>query len=300
MIRGLPAGLRPPLLPAPGRSMDGPAGFCAQASARARSDNRGVRMNMAKLPDDVRSPKPAGHPAAPSGGIGVLIVNLGTPEGDRLLVDAPLSAGIPVRPAGHRAAARDLAADPQLILLRRPHAKARDYESIWNAERDEGPLKTITRAQSEKLGERLGASGRGSRSTGRCATASRRSPTASKALQAKGCDRILVIPLYPQYCAATTATVGDKVFDALKTMRWQPAIRIAAPYYDDPVYIDALASSLRAGARRASISSRRSCSPRITAFRNPISTRAIPITAIAPRRRACSARRSAGTTTACG
>ena len=68
-----------------------------------------------------------------------------------------------------------------------------------------------------------------------------------KALQAEGCDRILVIPLYPQYCAASTATVGDKVFAALASMRWQPALRMAAPYYDDPVYIDALAASIRAG-----------------------------------------------------
>ena len=67
-----------------------------------------------------------------------------------------------------------------------------------------------------------------------------------KALQAEGCDRILVIPLYPQYCAASTATVGDKAFEALQSMRWQPAIRVAAPYYDDPVYIDALARSVRA------------------------------------------------------
>jgi protoporphyrin/coproporphyrin ferrochelatase len=68
-----------------------------------------------------------------------------------------------------------------------------------------------------------------------------------KALQAVGCDRILVIPLYPQYCAASTATVGDKAFEALASMRWQPALRLAAPYYDDPVYIDALAGSVRAG-----------------------------------------------------
>ncbi len=67
------------------------------------------------------------------------------------------------------------------------------------------------------------------------------------ALQAAGCDRMLVIPLYPQYSAASTATVVDKAFDTLKEMRWQPALRIAAPYYDNPVYIDALANSVGAG-----------------------------------------------------
>ena len=68
-----------------------------------------------------------------------------------------------------------------------------------------------------------------------------------EALQRSGCDRILLFPLYPQYSAATTATACDKAFDALKTMRWQPAIRVVPPYYDDPAYIEALASSTRAG-----------------------------------------------------
>jgi protoporphyrin/coproporphyrin ferrochelatase len=128
----------------------------------------------------------------------------------------------------------------QAILLRRPHAKGRDYHAIWNKELNEGPLKTITRSQSEKLGfalrnldremvvdwaMRYGAPPIGER---------------IMALQAEGCDRILVIPLYPQYCAASSATVGDKAFEALQSMRWQPAIRVAAPYYDNPVYIDAL------------------------------------------------------------
>jgi protoporphyrin/coproporphyrin ferrochelatase len=135
----------------------------------------------------------------------------------------------------------------QFILLTRPRAKGRDYASIWNRERNEGPLKTITRSQSEKLGLALcnlerevvvdWAMRYGSPSIG----------DRLEALQAEGCDRILVIPLYPQYCAASTATVGDKVFEALGSMRWQPALRVAAPYYDDPVYIDALAHSIRAG-----------------------------------------------------
>jgi ferrochelatase len=64
-------------------------------------------------------------------------------------------------------------------------------------------------------------------------------------LVARGSDRILVVPLYPQYCAATTATVGDEVFRVLARMRYQPALRIASPYYNEPVYIDAVASSAR-------------------------------------------------------
>jgi ferrochelatase len=134
----------------------------------------------------------------------------------------------------------------QVILLRRPHAKGRDYEAMWNKEKDEGPLKTITRAQSGKLSLALRDLDRDvvvdwAMRYGAPPIADR-----LKALQAEGCDRILVIPLYPQYCAASSATVADKAFEALQSMRWQPAVRIAAPYYDDPVYIDALARSVRA------------------------------------------------------
>jgi ferrochelatase len=64
-------------------------------------------------------------------------------------------------------------------------------------------------------------------------------------MQKAGCDRILVVPLYPQYAAATSATVCDKAFDVLKTMRWQPSLRVAPPWFDRPVYIDALAGSLQ-------------------------------------------------------
>jgi ferrochelatase len=204
-------------------------------------------MNVSKLPKEARASRPAAHPPGPSGRVGVLIVNLGTPNGtdywsirrylqeflsDRRVIETPRALWLPIL---------------QVILLRRPRAKGRDYEAIWNKDRDEGPLKTITRSQSEKLGRvlrnldkdvvvdwamRYGAPPIGAR---------------LKALQAEGCGRVLVIPLYPQYCAASTATVGDKAFEALRSMRWQPAVRVAAPYYDDPVYIDALARSIRAG-----------------------------------------------------
>ena len=208
------------------------------------------RVNAPHLPAGSAVARPVGHPAVPSGRVGVLIVNLGTPEGtdywsirrylkeflsDRRVIETPRALWLPIL---------------QFILLRRPRAKGRDYDAIWNRERDEGPLKTITRSQSEKLGLALGdlkpnvavdwAMRYGLPPIGE----------RINALQADGCDRILVIPLYPQYCAASTATVGDKVFETLQTMRWQPALRIAAPYYDDPVYIDALARSTRAGLAR--------------------------------------------------
>jgi protoporphyrin/coproporphyrin ferrochelatase len=204
-------------------------------------------MKVLSLPSDARSGRPAGHPAVQSGRIGVLIVNLGTPEGtdyrsmrrylkeflsDPRVIEAPRAIWLPIL---------------QLILLRRPTVRGRDYASIWNVERDEGPLKTITRSQSEKLSEALRALG--PQIEVDWAMRYGRPPIAERleALKAKGCDRILVMPLYPQYCAASTATVCDKVSDTLKAMRRQPALRIAAPYYDDPVYIGALASSVRAG-----------------------------------------------------
>ena len=202
-------------------------------------------MNVSKLPNDARAA--AARRPGSGGRVGALIVNLGTPDGtdywsirryleeflsDRRVIETSRLIWAPIL---------------QVILLRRPRVKGRDYDSIWNRELDESPLKTITRSQSEKLGValsnldadvvvdwamRYGAPAIGER---------------LRALQAQGCDRILVIPLYPQYCAASTATVGDKAFEALQAMRWQPAIRVAAPYYDDPVYIGALAHSVRAG-----------------------------------------------------
>jgi ferrochelatase len=136
-----------------------------------------------------------------------------------------------------------------VILSRRPQMKKKDYAAIWNRELDESPLKTITRSTTEKLAAALAEGGRDP--AGRCLVdwAMRYGKPAIgerlAAMQAAGCDRILIVPLYPQYCAATSATVCDKAFDALKTMRWQPTLRVAPPYFDDPVYIGAVAQSVQ-------------------------------------------------------
>jgi ferrochelatase len=203
-------------------------------------------MNVSAPALEIQSRRPAGHPPVAEGRIGVLIVNLGTPEAtdywsvrrylreflsDPRVIETPRAIWLPIL---------------QLILLKRPAAKGRDYAAIWNKEREEGPLKTITRSQSDKLAQAL--SDLRPRVEVDWAMRYGRPPIAERlqAMQARGCERILAIPLYPQYCAATTATVGDKVFDTLRAMRWQPSLRIAAPYYDDPVYIEALAGSMRA------------------------------------------------------
>jgi ferrochelatase len=188
--------------------------------------------------------KPA--PAAQPQRAGVLLVNLGTPD----TADAK----------GVRVYLKEFLSDPRVIedqgllwklilngiILRvRPGRKARDYQKIWNTERDESPLKTITRAQAEKLAEAIADHDHvvvdWAMRYGNPSIRSR-----IDALTAQGCDRILVVPLYPQYSAATSATVCDEVFRALSDMRAQPTLRVTPPYYDDPDYIEALAVSINA------------------------------------------------------
>src|ERR1041385_496697 len=211
---------------------------------------RGAMTDTAAPPTVTTAPpQPDPSPAVPSG-IGVLLVNLGTPEA----TDAD----------SVRRYLKEFLADKRVIeqtgllwkivlngfILRfRPRRKGKDYDKIWNREKNESPLKTITRAQAEKLAAILEPLGRHvtvdwAMRYGQPSIASRLA-----ALAEKGCDRILVVPLYPQYAAATTATVCDEVFRALMKMRRQPTLRVAPPYYDEPVYIEALASTLEAELR---------------------------------------------------
>jgi protoporphyrin/coproporphyrin ferrochelatase len=131
-----------------------------------------------------------------------------------------------------------------IILPFRPGRKARDYQKIWNNERNESPLKTITRAQAEKLAAAIRDDHVVVGWAMRYGNPSIKSGI--DALTAQGCDRLLVVPLYPQYSAATSATVCDEVFRVLARMRAQPTLRVTPPYYDDPEYIEALAISIEA------------------------------------------------------
>src|SRR3954465_8563734 len=190
--------------------------------------------------------RPADHPPIAAGRIGVLLVNLGTPDAtDYWSMRRYLREFLSDRRVIEENRVKWWLILNLIILSVRPGRKGRDYDKIWNKERDELPLRTITRAQAEKLGAMLAPVD--ARITVDWAMRYGNPSIASRldALQKAGCDRILVVPLYPQYAAATTATVADKAFDALKTMRWQPAVRIAPPWHDDPVYIDAVASSLQ-------------------------------------------------------
>ena len=132
-----------------------------------------------------------------------------------------------------------------IILSTRPQKSGKAYETVWNTERDEAPLITITRAQADSLKSRLEGDGilvDWAMRYGEPSVSDRLA-----AMKDAGCDRILIAPLYPQYAAATTATANDAAFSALQKMRWAPAIRTLPPYHDDPAYIDALAASLIKG-----------------------------------------------------
>ncbi|MCB1496534.1 MAG: ferrochelatase [Bauldia sp.] len=189
---------------------------------------------------------PAGHPPVRFGRVGVLLVNLGSPSGtDYRSVRRYLKQFLWDRRVIEVARPLWWLILNGIVLSTRPQKTGHAYRTIWNDERDEAPLITISRAQAEKLAARLAGDGvvvDWAMRYGEPAIGER-----IEALKGQGCDRILVAPLYPQYAAATTATVNDVAFDTLKAMRWQPAIRTLPSYHDDPVYIDALADSLTAG-----------------------------------------------------
>jgi protoporphyrin/coproporphyrin ferrochelatase len=190
---------------------------------------------------------PGAHRAVAAGRIGVLLVNLGSPAGTdygsmrRYLKEFLSDRRVIEVPRWRWWIILNL-----FVLTTRPSKSGHAYSIVWNKEKNEGPLVTITRAQAEKLGAVLAASDRRilvdwAMRYGAPTIASR-----IEALKAAGCDRILVAPLYPQYAAATTATVNDVAFAHLQKMRWQPALRTLPPYHDDPAYIAALAESISA------------------------------------------------------
>jgi len=188
--------------------------------------------------------KPASHPPVKHGKVGVLLVNLGTPDGtdytsmrrylkefltDKRVIEWPKIAWYPILFG--------------IVLRTRPGKVGKAYEAIWNKDRNESYLRTYTRSQAELMAASLAEHNHvvvdWAMRYGQPSIASR-----MDYLQKQGCERILVFPLYPQYAAATTATVNDKAFEFLLKQRWQPALRTVPPYHDDPTYIDALAVSI--------------------------------------------------------
>ena len=180
-------------------------------------------------------------------GIGVLLVNLGTPDSnDRKAIRRYLKEFLSdARVIENNSFIWKLLLNGVILPLR-SRRKARDYQNIWNRDNNESPFKTITRSQADKLAASLEPLGE--RVIVDWAMRYANPPIASRleALIKRGCDRILVMPLYPQYAAATTATVCDEVYRYMMRLRKQPALRILPSYYDDPYYIEALAASLLA------------------------------------------------------
>jgi ferrochelatase len=205
-------------------------------------------MNDETMPKGATSHRhrPKDHPDVRYGRIGILLVNLGTPDGtdyrsmrrylaefltDRRVIEwnplywYPILYGI--------------------VLNRRPQKSGKLYASIWNKERNESPLRTFTRSQAEKLVASLGEADGRLRVDWAMRYGNPSVEERLKILMRDGCDRVLLFPLYPQYAASTTATANDAAFRALLKMRWQPAIRTVPPYHDEPTYIEALAASLK-------------------------------------------------------
>jgi len=184
--------------------------------------------------------KPDQHPQVPKPRVGVLLINLGTPDAptvpavrrylaeflsDRRVVEIPPIAWQPILRG--------------IVLNTRPKKSAHAYGLVWTEHGS--PLARYTRAKAEKLAGAFGpdvmvdwAMRYGQPSVDERLTA----------MKAAGCERILLAPMYPQYCAATTATANDRAFAVLAGMRWQPALRTLPPYHDDPAYIDALKGSI--------------------------------------------------------
>jgi ferrochelatase len=192
--------------------------------------------------------RPSDHPPVAAGRIGVLLVNLGTPDAtDYRSMRRYLKEFLSDRRVIEENRLKWWLVLNLIVLSVRPRRRGRDYDRIWNREKNESPLKTITRAQAEKLGAALAARDARIRVDWAMRYGNPSIAAGLLSLKAQGCERILIMPLYPQYAAATTATVCDKAFETLAKMRWQPAIRVLPPYHDDPIYIDAVASSIKAG-----------------------------------------------------
>ncbi|MEZ5771226.1 MAG: ferrochelatase [Defluviimonas denitrificans] len=189
---------------------------------------------------------PADHPPVKRARIGVLVANLGTPDGydywpmrrylseflsDKRVIDYPSWKWQPLL---------------QLIILsKRPFSSGANYKSIWNHERNESPLMTITKAQVAKLGDSLAALYGDNVMVDFCMRYGNPSTdSVVRRMVEAGCEKILFLPLYPQYAGATSATANDQFFRALMKEKRQPAVRTAAEYFDHPLYIEALAQSV--------------------------------------------------------
>lgn len=189
---------------------------------------------------------PADHAPVTRARIGVLVANLGTPDhfdywamrrylgeflSDRRVIDYPAWKWQPLL---------------QLVILsKRPFTSGANYRSIWNNERDESPLMTITRQQVEKLRAAMTVRYGDDIVVDFCMRYGNPSTeSVVRRMVAAGCEKIVFLPLYPQYAGATSATANDEFFRALMKEKRQPAVRIVPEYFDHPLYVEALAQSV--------------------------------------------------------
>ncbi len=187
--------------------------------------------------------KPKGHIFIPKSKLGVLMVNLGTPEktdyvsmwsylreflSDKRIIEVSRFIWFPILYL--------------IILIFRPRKSGRLYDKIWDMKKNQSPLKVYTKKIAEKLNKIY--KNKNTIVTFAMNYGYPKIKVEMDKLKNKGCERILIFPMYPQYSATTVASVVDKVFDYLKIKRWQPTIRIVPPYYDDENYISALMESI--------------------------------------------------------
>ncbi len=189
---------------------------------------------------------PADHPRVPRQRVGVLLANLGTPDNydywsmrrylneflsDRRVIDYSPWIWQPLLQA--------------VILTKRPFSSGANYKSIWNHDKGESPLMTITKDQTAKIRKILAQRYGDDVVVDFCMRYGNPSTRSKvRALADQGCSKILFFPLYPQYAGATTATANDQFFRALMAEKWQPAVRTVPPYFDDAAYVEALAQSV--------------------------------------------------------
>ncbi|MEO1460134.1 MAG: ferrochelatase [Pseudomonadota bacterium] len=186
------------------------------------------------------------HPPVPPAKVGILLANLGTPDGtdywsmrrylneflsDKRVIEWPSAIWQPILQS--------------IVLTKRPFSSGEAYRGIWNTELDESPLLTITRNQTDKLRRRMTAAFGDRVVVDFCMRYGNPSTdSVMKRMAAQGCERIVFFPLYPHYAAATTGTANDHAFRTLMKLRWQPAFRTVPSYHDHPAYIEALAQSV--------------------------------------------------------
>ena len=183
------------------------------------------------------------HPKVKYGNTGILLVNLGTPDSTswwdiRKYLKEFLSDRrvIEINPFAWKIILN------LFILTFRPSKTAHAYKQIWMKETNESPLRYYTKKQTEKLDKKIGSKNVIVDFAMRYGRPSIRDKM--KTLKEKGCENIIVLPLYPQYAAATTATVCDEVYRTLMGMRWQPSLQIIPHYESEPLYIQALTKSI--------------------------------------------------------